>query len=205
MKWLQRHWLQLAANVGALLPLIVLAWRFFQGQLSVNPIQDIILYTGKWALVLLVFSLACTPVHIIFGLRQVLPLRRTLGLYAFGYASLHLLTFVGLDYGFQLGRIVQEAVEKRYILAGFAAFLILLPLAITSTRGWVRRLGKRWKRLHQLVYLAAILAIVHYVWLVKADIREPLLYGAMVAVLLVVRLAPVRRAITGLRHRVTEE
>jgi sulfoxide reductase heme-binding subunit YedZ len=125
----------------------------------------------------------------------VLKLRRPLGLYAFLYASLHGLTFVGLDYGFNLGLILREVLQKRFVQAGILAFLLLLPLAITSTRGWMRRLGKNWKQLHRLVYVAALVAVVHFVWLAKGDIREPLAYGAVVVLLLAVRLPFVRSAI----------
>ncbi|MEP7190923.1 MAG: ferric reductase-like transmembrane domain-containing protein, partial [Roseiflexaceae bacterium] len=109
--------------------------------------------------------------------------------------------FSVLDYGLDWQLIQQAIIEKRYVLVGFTAFLLLLPLAITSTKGWQRRIGKRWKRLHQAVYLAAPLAVIHFVWLVKADIREPLMYGAAVAALLLLRLPPIRRAITTLRYR----
>ena len=114
-------------------------------------------------------------------------------LYAFLYAVVHLFIFAGLDYGFDLALIGETIVEKPFVLVGFTAWLILLPLAITSTKGWMRRLGKNWKRLHYGVYLAAALVMVQFVWLVKADIRRPLLYGAVVALLLVLRLPPVRR------------
>lgn len=201
MQHIKHHWLRLLTHIAALTPLALLIWDYSQNQLTVNPIQEITLRTGKCALVLLVLSLACTPINKLFGYRQVLPLRRPLGLYAFLYVCLHFLTFVWLDYGLDLGLIWQELAEKRYVLAGFAAFLILLPLAITSTRGWMRRLGKDWKRLHRLVYVAALLAVLHYVWLVKSDIREPLLYGAVVVLLLVLRMPRVRKAIGRVRTR----
>jgi sulfoxide reductase heme-binding subunit YedZ len=193
---LRRNWLQILTHIGALVPLATLVWNFWQGQLSVNPIQDITLRTGKYALVLLVLSLACTPINSVFGFRQVLRLRRPLGLYAFMYVSLHLLTFVGLDYGFDWVLIREAIFEKRFALAGFAAFLVLLPLAVTSTKGWMRRLGKKWKRLHRGVYLAALLAVTHFIWLVKSDIREPLLYGVVLVVLLILRIAGVRRRVS---------
>ncbi len=196
---LRRNWLRIATHVGALTPLALLAWDYWGGRLSVNPIQDITLRTGKAALVLLVLSLACTPINSVFGFKPVLRLRRTLGLYAFMYVALHLLIFVGLDYGFDWVLIREAIFEKRYALVGFGAFLILLPLAITSTKGWMRRLGKLWKRLHRVVYLAALLAVVHFVWLVKSDIREPLLFGAVVAVLLLLRISPIRRSVSHFR------
>jgi sulfoxide reductase heme-binding subunit YedZ len=120
-------------------------------------------------------------------------LRRPLGVYAFGYAALHFLTFIGLDYGFNLASLREGLIEKPFALVGLAAGTLLLPLALTSTRGWMRRLGRNWKRLHWLVYIAAPLAIVHYVWQVKADYRQPLLYGLVVAMLLLLRVPAVRR------------
>ena len=198
---LRRNWLQVLTHVGAWVPLVVLIWDGTHDRLTVNPIQEISFRTGKIALTLLVLSLACTPVNTLFGLRQVLPLRRPLGLYAFMYACLHLLNFAVVDYGLDADLIKQAIVEKRYVLVGFAAFLLLTPLALTSTKGWMRRLGKRWKVLHRLVSLAALLVIVHFVWLVKADIREPLLYGTFVALLLLLRIPPIRRTLTALRYR----
>ncbi|MBN1221149.1 MAG: sulfoxide reductase heme-binding subunit YedZ [Anaerolineae bacterium] len=195
------NWFKLAVHIGALAPLGLTAWDFWRGRLSVNPIQDITLLTGWYALVLLTLSLACTPLNTFLGWRWVLPLRKLFGLYAFLYASLHFLIFVGLDYGFDLALIWLTIVEKRYVLVGFSAFLILLPLAVTSTKGWMRRLGKNWKRLHRWVYLASLLVIVHFVWLVKSDIRRPLAYGAVIALLLMLRLPWVRRMGGKLRSR----
>ncbi len=198
---LRKNWLQILTNILALLPLALLLWDFFANQLGFDPIREVLLRTGLYALVLLILSLACTPLNLLFGLRQVLPLRRTLGLYAFFYATLHFLTFVVLDYGLQPGQIVAAIAEKNYALVGFAAFLILLALAVTSTRGWMKRLGKNWKRLHSLVYVAAILAIVHFLWLVKSDLGEPLIYGTVLAGLLVLRVPSVRRRVAALRNR----
>jgi sulfoxide reductase heme-binding subunit YedZ len=198
---LKRNWLRILVHIACWLPLALLIWDFTRDNLTVNPIQEITHRTGKTALILLVLSLACTPVNTLVGIKQVLPLRRPLGLYAFFYVCLHLLTFVALDYGLDLALIEEAIVEKRYVLVGFTAFLLLLPLAITSTKGWQRRLGKRWKLLHRLVFLAAPLAVVHFVWLVKADIREPLLYGAAVVCLLLLRRPIVRGALTRWRYR----
>ena len=200
MHYLRKHWLRLLAHLGAVVPLALLIWDGLHDQLTVNPIQEITARTGKAALILLVLALACTPLHTLFGRKQLLPLRRPFGLYAFWYACLHLLTFTVLDYGLDWGLMRPEIVEKRYQLVGFTAFVLLLPLAITSTRGWMRRLGKRWKVLHRLVYLAAPLAVVHFFWLVKADVREPLLFGAIVAALLALRIPQVRRRLTRLRQ-----
>ena len=194
--------LRIAVHAGSIAPLVVLIWNATQHRLSVNPIQDITRITGHTALMLLVISLACTPANTLFGFRRALTVRRALGLYAFSYAALHLLTFAVLDFGLDWEQIASEIAQKRYVLVGFAAFLILLPMAITSTRGWMKRLGKRWRTLHHWVYLAAILAVVHFIWLVKSDIREPLRFGAVVLVLLGLRLPPVRRAASNLRDRV---
>jgi len=199
MQKLKAHWLQILTHVGALLPLAILAWDYAQNQLTANPIREITIRTGRSAIVLLLLSLACTPIYTLFGFAPVLRLRRPLGLYAFLYAGLHGLTFVGLDYGFDLVLIGQELLQKRFVQVGVLAFLILVPLAITSTRGWVARLGKNWKRLHRLVYLAALLAGVHFLWAVKANVRVPLLYGAALAVLLVARIPAVQNAVRGWR------
>ena len=201
MKRLKFTKFQLFVHLAALLPLAMLIWDVTQGNLSVNPIQDITFRTGKAALVLLVLTLAATPVNTIFGFRQAIKVRRALGLYAFFYASIHFLIFIGLDYGFNLRLLWFELVEKRYVLVGTAALLILIPLAITSTKGWQRRLGKTWKTLHKWVYLAGILVIVHYIWVQKSDIREPLLWGGIVVVLLVVRIPVVRQSLRRLRTK----
>jgi sulfoxide reductase heme-binding subunit YedZ len=196
---LARRWLPLAVHLGALTPLALLVWDAGRQDLTANPIQAIEQRTGYPALVLLVLSLACTPASSLLGFKPALLVRRSLGLYAFFYVCLHLAIFVGVDYGFDLRLIAAELVEKRYVLAGFAAFVLLMPLAITSTKGWQRRLGHAWTRLHRLVYLAVLLAVGHFLWLVKGDVREPLLFGAMVAGLLALRVPEVRRTIARLR------
>jgi len=201
---LKRHWLRIAAHLACLAPAAILALDYARDNLTFNPIQEATQRTGKTALVILVLSLACTPLNTLFGLRQALPLRRPLGLYAFAYAAIHLLIFVAVDYRFALAQIIDVVAEKRYMLVGFAAFLLLLPLALTSSRAAMRRLGQSWKKLHRLVYLAAALAVVHFVWLVKADVREPLAYGAAVALLLLLRLPPVRRRLSSLRAKRAE-
>jgi sulfoxide reductase heme-binding subunit YedZ len=192
---------QVAVHLAALAPLALLIWDAAQDQLTANPIQALTFRTGKTALILLVLSLACTPLSTVFGVRQAVKWRRPLGLYAFLYAGLHFLIFAVLDYGLDFVLLREAVFEKRYALVGFAALLILIPLAITSTRGWMKRLGKRWKRLHQAVYVAGLLVIVHYVWLVKADRREPLLWGAAIGLLLLLRVPAVRRWIAKMRPR----
>ena len=197
---LRSRWLSAVVHIGSLLPLVSLVWKFFHDQLTANPIQYITFRTGKTALVLLVLSLACTPMSTIFGLKQVVRLRKPLGLYAFMYATLHFLTFVGLDYQFDPTLLQEAILKKRYALIGFSAFLALLPMAITSTKGWMKRLGRNWKRLHRLVYLASILVFIHFVWLVKSDIREPLAYGAVIVLLLMLRFKVIKKPLVNLRE-----
>lgn len=198
--WLKARWLRIAVHVGALAPLAWLLWAYWRGLFVVDPVREITTLTGKTALILLMLSLACTPLGTLLGFRRLLRARRALGLYAALYAGLHFLTFVWLDYGLDVGLLRGAILDQRYVLAGFAAGLVLLLLAATSTKGWQKRLGKGWKRLHRLAYLAGILAVVHFWWLVK-DYREPLRYAALLAVLLVLRIAPVRRAVTRMRRR----
>ncbi len=193
--YLAKNWFWWAVTLAALTPLGWLAWRALSDDLGVDPVNTINNLSGRAAMITLFLSLACTPLNTIFGFRRVLTVRKSLGLIAFVYASLHLLNFVGLDYGFDWGLIFQDAVlDKPYILAGSLALLILLPLAITSTRGWMKRLGKRWKRLHRLVYVAGLLVVLHFFWQAKAGEQwEPLLYGGVLALLLTVRIPVVRR------------
>lgn len=193
----KNQYLQIAAHVGALLPLAVLIFDFFTDNLTVNPIQDVTFRTGKTALVLLILSLACTPVYSLFKFRPAINLRRPLGVYAFVYIALHLTIFIFdnfvWSFGFSWDILKATIFEKRYILAGFSAFLIFLPMAITSTKGWQKRMGKNWKTLHKGVYLADILVIIHYVWLVKSDVREPLAWGAGVLILLALRIPTIKK------------
>jgi sulfoxide reductase heme-binding subunit YedZ len=185
---------------AALTPLALLIWDALSGGLTVNPIQDLTQRTGYTAVILLILSLGCTPLSTVTGWKRMIALRRPLGLYGFLYAILHMLIFVALDFGLNLTLIIQEIAEKRYILVGTLALLILALLALTSTKGWQRRLGRNWKRLHRMAYLAAPLALVHYAWAQKSDIRQPLLLGAAVALLLVLRLPPLRRRIEAWRR-----
>ncbi len=200
MPELKPHWLQILLHIAALLPLAILIWDVTQGRLTVNPIQAITRQTGTYSLILLVLSLACTPLSSVFGLKPVLPLRRTLGLYGLMYASLHFLNFIGLDYGFNFNLLREDVLGKGYMWVGFAALLALLPMAITSTKGWVKRLGKNWERLHWLVYPAALLSVGHFLLLVRADFREPLLYGAVVVLLLIARIPGIRKVIRRFRR-----
>jgi len=187
--------LKSAVHIGSLIPLAFLVWDFNQGQLGADPIREITLRTGKAAITLLLLSLAVTPLNIWLGWKQLHPVRKLFGLYAFLYVSLHLLIFVWLDYGLNLEFIREALFEKYYALVGFAAFLILLPLAATSTRWSMRKLGKTWTRLHRWVYLAGILAVLHYFLLVKNAYTSPMLYGVILGVLLLSRVKPVKQAI----------
>lgn len=176
--------------VLCLLPAASLAWRGLHGDLTANPIEFITLRTGFWAITLLMVTLAVSPVRRLTGLNQLVRYRRLIGLFAFFYATLHFLTYVTLDRFFDFRDIGDDILKRPYITVGFAAFLLLVPLAVTSTRGWIRRLGRNWLRLHRLVYAAASLAVLHFYWKKssKADISEPLLFAGILAVLLAVRL-----------------
>lgn len=184
----QTYLLGSAIHVLAWLPLALLLWDSWQDQLSADPIREITLRTGKTALILLTLSLACTPLNTLLGWKQLLPWKRPLGLYAFLYATLHLATFLWLDYGLNLPRIYEALFEKWYALVGLAAFLILFPLALTSTKWAMRRLGKNWKRLHKWVYLAGMLAVAHYLLLAKQTYTQPVLFALIVLLLLLARI-----------------
>jgi len=185
--------LQWAVHLGVLLSLAWLTAAFFTGRLGANPIRELTLRTGLAAFVLLGLSLVCTPLNAYLKWRSVMRVRRALGLYAFLYASLHLAIFLYdngwiAGEGFDVTFVYQALFEKRYALAGLSAYMILIPLAVTSTSGWLRRLGPRWQALHRLVYLAALLASLHFIWLTKVDLRRPLVYVAALVTLLLMRL-----------------
>lgn len=188
--------------VLCLVPFAWLLLRGLTGQLGVNPIEEIALFTGRWTLRFLLVTLAVTPVRRVCSWNGAIRYRRMLGLFAFFYASLHLLTYVVIDQFFDWRTIVEDVTERPFIMAGAAAFLLLLPLAITSTQGWVRRLGRRWARLHMLIYPAAILAVTHFIWKVKSDLGSPLRYAAILAALLAFRVvwAYWKRVRTGSRR-----
>jgi sulfoxide reductase heme-binding subunit YedZ len=172
-----------------LAPAVWLALRGVTSSLGVNPIEKTTHETGIWALRWLLLGLAVTPVRRLTGWNQVIRLRRTIGLFAFGYAAVHLATYVVLDQFFDWPSIAADLTRRPYIVAGAVAVVSLTPLAVTSTAGWIRRLGGRnWQRLHRLAYVAAIAAVVHYWWLVKADVSSPRRYAIALAVLLGVRV-----------------
>ena len=174
---------------ACLVPLGLLVWAAFTGGLTANPIEDITHRTGDWTLRFLLAALAVTPLRKLLGWSSLASFRRMVGLFAFFYAVLHLSTYLVLDFFFAFDLIFDDIVERRYVTAGFTGFVLLVPLALTSTKGMIRRLGgQRWRRLHRLVYLAAVAGVVHYLWLVKLDIGPPLVYAAVLAVLLGIRL-----------------
>jgi sulfoxide reductase heme-binding subunit YedZ len=175
--------------VLCLLPLAHYGLAFWQDALGANPIETLARGLGDWALRFLLVTLAVTPLRRFSGWHWLARLRRMLGLYAFFYASLHLLAYVGLDQFFAWREIGRDILKRPFITAGMTAFLLLVPLAATSSNGMVRRLGgRRWRRLHRLVYPAAALAVLHFTWMVKVDVREPALYGILLAMLLALRL-----------------
>jgi sulfoxide reductase heme-binding subunit YedZ len=181
-------WLKPLVFAVCLIPLGQLAYRAYDADLGANPIDTVTRFTGSWALIFLLASLAVTPLRRITRWQELIKFRRMLGLYAFFYALLHFSTFVGLDHFFDLNRIGKDIVKRPYVTAGFTAFVMMIPLALTSTAAMIRRLGKRWRQLHRLVYVAAIAAVIHFYWLVKSDIRRPAQYAAVLALLLGYRL-----------------
>ena len=171
-----------------LIPLGQLLWWFFTDSFSPNPVEDIQHYSGEWALRLLLVTLAMTPLRRLSGWRWPIRIRRMLGLFAYFYMCLHFANYLVFDLTFDPVLLAEDLIKRRYITVGFACWLFLLPLAVTSTNGWQRRLGRRWKQLHQLIYPAAILAILHFLWLVKADLLEPLIYAVILVLLLALRM-----------------
>ena len=171
-------------------PALLLVWRGFNSGLGANPIEFITHATGDWTLRFLAITLAVTPVRKLLRLPELVRFRRMLGLFAFFYGCLHFMTYLWLDKFFSWGEIAKDVVKRPFITAGFTAFVLLVPLAVTSTAGWIRRLGgKGWQMLHRLVYVSAVAGVVHYYWLVKSDITRPVFYAAIVALLLAYRAA----------------
>lgn len=180
-----------ATVVAGLLPLAKLAVDAATGGLGANPIAAALNRLGFWTLVFLALTLAASPAHDWLGLTWPVRIRRALGLLAFGYAALHLATYAGVDQFFDWAAIGADVAKRKFIAVGFATFLLLVPLAVTSTDGWVRRLGyRRWKALHRLVYAAGIGGVIHFVWRVKIDVREPLVFAVALGLLLLLRLVP---------------
>lgn len=186
-----RRWLQVLVHVGALAPLAILTWMYWQGQLGPVPVAAVTRRLGRYALVLLLLSLVPTVVRMVTGVGAAVRYRRTLGLYAFLYAALHVLAFAGLDYGFNLSLLATVVLESRREVVGLAALLILALLAVTSIRSLMRQMGRYWKPIHRLVYAAGALVVLHYVWNYKELRGWPVAAGAALLLLLVARLPPV--------------
>ena len=186
---LKQRWTKVLVFLLCLAPIFWLAWRAWHQNLTASPIEFITRYTGDWTLRFIVFTLAVTPLRKLLGLPDLIRFRRMIGLYAFFYGILHFTTYIWLDKFFDLADMWKDIAKRPFITAGFAAFVTMLPLAITSTAGWIRRMGgKRWQQLHRLVYFSGIAGVTHYLWLVKSDIRLPVMYGVFVGVLLLYRV-----------------
>jgi sulfoxide reductase heme-binding subunit YedZ len=186
---LSNKWTKVPVFIFCLLPLAALINRALRGGLGANPVEFLQHATGLWTLRFLIFTLTITPLRKLLKLPELIRFRRMLGLFAFFYVCLHFLTYIGPDQSFDLAAMWKDVEKRRYITVGFLGFVLLIPLAITSTAGWIRRLGgKRWQMLHRSIYGAATCGVIHYYWLVKSDVRDPLFYGALVSILLLWRL-----------------
>jgi sulfoxide reductase heme-binding subunit YedZ len=182
--------LKVATFLVCLGPLTTLVWKAFHDQLGANPVDVITRSTGKWTLTFLLITLSVTPLRKLTASPWLVRFRRMLGLFAFFYGTLHLTTYLWLDKFFDVPAMLHDIAKRRFITAGMTAWTLMLPLALTSTAGWIRRLGgKRWQKLHRLIYVSAAAGVVHFVWLVKADLRRPLTFGIILVVLLAYRLA----------------
>jgi methionine sulfoxide reductase heme-binding subunit len=194
--WLS-GWTKALAFALCLIPLGRLLWRVYVNELTANPVEFITHFTGDWTLRFLLITLAVSPLRGLLRQPQLIRFRRLVGLFAFFYGLLHLTTWIWLSSGFDVVAMWQDVVKRRFITSGMTALLLMAPLAVTSTAGWVRRLGYvRWQRLHRLIYLSAVVGVIHYYWGVKSDIRMPVLYGVILAALLLYR------AVMGLRKAV---
>ena len=180
--------IKIAAFLASLTPLGLLGFDAYNDNLGANPIEVITRSTGTSTLVFLLLTLTVTPLRRISGQQWLIKLRRMLGLYAFFYACLHFSTYIWLDQFFDLEEIVKDVIKRPFITVGFASFVLLIPLALTSTTGMIRRLGKRWQQLHRLVYVIGVGGVVHFLWLVKADLTQPIIYGSILGLLLGYRL-----------------
>jgi sulfoxide reductase heme-binding subunit YedZ len=187
---LTSKWTKVAVFLICLIPFIELVWRIFTNRLGANPVEFLQHATGDWTLRFLVFTLCITPFRKLLHLPDLIRFRRMLGLFAFFYVCLHFLTYLGPDQAFDLAAMWKDVAKRPFITVGFLGFVLLIPLALTSTAGWIRRLGgKRWQMLHRAIYVTAICGVIHYYWLVKSDVRKPVFYGVLVSLLLVWRVA----------------
>jgi sulfoxide reductase heme-binding subunit YedZ len=188
-KILLSRWTKVILFVVCLAPLLDLGWNAYRQDLTLNPIEYITHFTGDWTIRFLLITLTVTPLRMLTNQPQLVRFRRMLGLFAFLYGSLHFMTWLGLDKFFDLSEMWKDVVKRRFITAGMTGYALMIPLAVTSTAGWVRRMGfKRWQRLHRLIYFSALAGVIHYYWLVKSDVRLPLMYGGIWALLMLIRL-----------------
>jgi sulfoxide reductase heme-binding subunit YedZ len=186
---LANKWTKVPVFLLCLVPLGLLAWRGLHNNLGANPVELITHATGDWTLRFLIIALAITPLRKILRLPELIRFRRMFGLFAFFYGCLHFTTYIWLDKFFDLAEMLKDVEKRRFITVGFTAFVLMIPLAFTSTAGWIRRLGgKRWQIIHRAIYFSAIAGVIHYYWLVKSDVRKPLFYGALVFLLLAWRI-----------------
>jgi sulfoxide reductase heme-binding subunit YedZ len=186
---LTSKWTKVVVFLVCLIPFGDLVWRIIRSNLGANPVEFLQHATGDWTLRFLIFTLCITPFRKLFKIPDLIRFRRMLGLFAFFYVCLHFLTYLGPDQSFDLAAMWKDVAKRPFITVGFLGFVLLIPLAITSTAGWIRRLGgKRWQMLHRAIYVSAVAGVIHYYWLVKSDVRKPLFYGALVGMLLLWRL-----------------
>lgn len=186
---LSSKWIKFPVFVACLVPLGQLGWRALHGDLTANPIEYITHQTGDWTIIFVVITLAVTPARKLLRLPELIRFRRMLGLFAFFYGLLHFSTWIGLDNFFAWSDMLHDVRKRPFITVGFTGFALMIPLAVTSTAGWIRRLGgKRWLALHRLIYATAVCGVVHYYWLVKSDVRKPVFYGVLVTLLLLFRV-----------------
>lgn len=187
---LTSRWAKPVVFSAALAPVLLLVWQFFHDGLGANPLQFITYATGDWTLRFLVFTLAVTPLRKLLNMPDLIRFRRMLGLYAFFYGCLHLMTYLWFDKFFDWPEIVKDIAKRPYITIGTLGLVLMVPLAITSTAGWIRRMGgKRWQMLHRLTYVSIVAGVIHYYWLVKLDVTRPVFYGTLAGILLLYRVA----------------
>ena len=191
--WLKSAWSKPVVHLLCLLPFASLLWAAFNDGLGANPVEKLTHETGDWTLRLLLITLCLTPLRQWTGQASWIRFRRMLGLYTFFYVSCHFLIWFVADHSFDPGSMIEDIVKRPYITLGFSAFLLMIPLAITSNQAMIRRLGRKWKTLHRLVYLIILLGVLHFLWLVKADYLEPGIYAIIALVLLAHRLGPIKR------------
>ncbi|HUA62083.1 MAG TPA: protein-methionine-sulfoxide reductase heme-binding subunit MsrQ [Verrucomicrobiae bacterium] len=185
---MRSRWAKVLVFAVCLVPLGWMGWRAWNQDLTANPVEYLTHFTGDWTIRLLVITLGVTPLRQVLGLPDLIRFRRMIGLFAFFYGCLHFSVYFWVDKDFQVKEMLEDVGKRPYILAGFTAFVCMIPLALTSTAGWIRRLGgKRWRMLHRLVYVSGVAAVIHYYWLVKSDIRLPVFYGSLVGLLLLYR------------------